>query len=197
MFNFIQERKMRKEMEIKMYMRQQKKSMEKIISNLDKSRSEIIARGKRAKDDGMIDQFKMLQNSLKFALHQKLTAEKTLLQLEAATRQRDIGQMQLLFEQTMQFMNKDMLKTSKSMNFAKLQKDYNLAMANFEQDVMKLDMFLEGSAESLESLTEDYNTVSDEEILKMFDEPSQSEEINNRLEKELSDLEKSLDTDKQ
>ena len=83
------------------------------------------------------------------------------------------------------------------MNFAKLQKDYNLAMANFEQDVMKLDMFLEGSAESLESLTEDYNTVSDEEILKMFDEPSQSEEINNRLEKELSDLEKSLDTDKQ
>lgn len=197
MFNFIQERKMRKEMEIKMYMRQQKKSMEKIISNLDKSRSEIIARGKKAKDDGMIDQFKMLQTSLKFALHQKLTAEKTLLQLEAATRQRDIGQMQLLFEQTMQFMNKDMLKTSKSMNFAKLQKDYNLAMANFEQDVMKLDMFLEGSAESLESLTEDYNTVSDEEILKMFDEPSQSEEINNRLEKELSDLEKSLDTDKQ
>lgn len=193
MLGFIKERKMRKEMEIKMYMRQQKKSMEKIISNLDKSRNEIIARGKRAKDEGMMDQFKMLQTSLKFALHQKLTAEKTLLQLEAATRQRDIGQMQLLFEQTMQFMNKDMLKTSKAMDFAKLQKGYNLAMANFEQDILKLDMFLEGSAESLESLTEDYNTISDEEIIKMFEEPSQTKELNDKLEKELSDLEKSLD----
>jgi len=195
MFGFIQERKMRKEQEVKMYMRQQKKNMEKIIASLDKSRNEIIARGKKAKEEGMLDQFKMLQTSLKFALHQKLTAERTLLQLEQATRQRDVGQMQLLFEQTMQYMNKDMIKTSKSMNFAKLQKDYNFAMMNFENDVMKLDMFLEGSQETFEALTEDYQSVSDEEVLKYFEEPSQSEQINNKLDKELSDLEKSLDVE--
>jgi DNA-binding Lrp family transcriptional regulator len=193
MFGF-EERKARKEMEMKMYLRQQKRNMEKIIKGLDKSREEIINRGKRAKEEGMIDQFKMCQSSLKFAVNQKLTAERMLLQLETAARNRDIGQMQKLFEGSMRVMNRDMTKTSKSMSFVKLQKEYNTALMQFEGDIMKIDMFLEGAEEDFESLTEGNSIVNDEEILKLFEEPD-NKEIQNKLEKELSDLEKALDAE--
>jgi DNA-binding Lrp family transcriptional regulator len=193
MFGF-EERKARKEMEMKMYLRQQKRNMEKIIKGLDKSRDEIISRGKRAKEEGLIDQFKMCQSSLKFAINQKLTAERMLLQLETAARNRDIGQMQKLFESSMRVMNRDMTKTSKSMSFSKLQKEYNTALTQFEGDIMKIDMFLEGAQEDFEALTEGNSVVNDEEILKLFDEPD-NKEIQQKLEKELSDLEKALDVE--
>jgi hypothetical protein len=194
MFGFIEERKTRKEMEMKMYLRQQKRNMEKIIKGLDKSREEIIDRGKKAKNEGMLDQFKMCQSSLKFAINQKLTAERMLLQLETAARNRDIGQMQKLFESSMRVMNRDMTKTSKSMSFSKLQKEYNIALAQFEGDIMKIDMFLEGAAEDFESLTEGNSVINDEEILQLFEDKN-NEEIQKKLEKELSDLEKSLDVE--
>ena len=194
MFGFIEERKTRKEMEMKMYLRQQKRNMEKIIKGLDKSREEIIERGKKAKNEGMLDQFKMCQSSLKFAINQKLTAERMLLQLETAARNRDIGQMQKLFEGSMRVMNRDMTKTSKSMSFTKLQKEYNIALTQFEGDIMKIDMFLEGAAEDFESLTEGSSVINDEEILQLFEDNS-NEEIQKKLEKELSDLEKSLDVE--
>ena len=194
MFGFIEERKTRKEMEMKMYLRQQKRNMEKIIKGLDKSREEIIERGKKAKNEGMLDQFKMCQSSLKFAINQKLTAERMLLQLETAARNRDIGQMQKLFEGSMRVMNRDMTKTSKSMSFTKLQKEYSIALTQFEGDIMKIDMFLEGAAEDFESLTEGSSVINDEEILQLFEDKN-NEEIQKKLEKELSDLEKSLDVE--
>lgn len=190
----LEERKARKEMEMKMYLRQQKRNMEKIIKGLDKSREDIISRGKRAKEDGMTDQFKMCQSSLKFALNQKLTAERMLLQLETAARNRDIGQMQKLFESSMRVMNRDLTKTSKSMSFTKLQKEYNTALQQFEGDIMKIDMFLEGAAEDFDALTEGNSIINDEEILKLFEEPD-NKEIQKKLEKELSDLEKALDAE--
>lgn len=190
----LEERKARKEMEMKMYLRQQKRNMEKIIKGLDKSREDIISRGKRAKEDGMTDQFKMCQSSLKFALNQKLTAERMLLQLETAARNRDIGQMQKLFESSMRVMNQDLTKTSKSMSFTKLQKEYNTALQQFEGDIMKIDMFLEGAAEDFDALTEGNSVINDEEILKLFEEPD-NKEIQKKLEKELSDLEKALDAE--
>jgi DNA-binding Lrp family transcriptional regulator len=190
----LEERKARKEMEMKMYLRQQKRTMEKIIKGLDKSRNEIIVRGKRAKEDGMIDQFKMCQSSLKFAINQKLTAERMLLQLETAARNRDIGQMQKLFETSMRVMNRDLTKTSKSMSFTKLQKEYNTALQQFEGDIMKIDMFLEGASEDFEALTEGNSVINDEEILKLFEEPNNTD-IQQKLEKELSDLEKALNAE--
>jgi hypothetical protein len=190
----LEERKARKEMEMKMYLRQQKRNMEKIIKGLDKSREEIILRGKRAKQDGLIDQFKMCQSSLKFAINQKLTAERMLLQLETAARNRDIGQMQKLFESSMLVMNRDLTKTSKSMSFTKLQKEYNVALQQFEGDIMKIDMFLEGASEDFEALTEGNSVINDQDILKLFEEPN-NQDIQKKLEKELSDLEKALDAE--
>lgn len=187
----LSERRARKEMEMKMFIRQQKRSMDKVIKGLDKSRSEIIERGKSAKESGLLDQFKMCQNSLKFTISQRLTAEKMLLQLETAARNRDVGQMQKLFEGTMRIMNKSMVKTSKSMNFAKLQKEYGIAMQLFETDLMKIDMFLEGSAEDFEEIANISEVISDDEINKLF-EDDEKKILQNDIDKQLASLEKQL-----
>jgi hypothetical protein len=55
-------------------------------------------------------------------------------------------------------------------------------------------MFLEGAAEDFESLTEGNSVINDEEILQLFEDKN-NEEIQKKLEKELSDLEKSLDVE--
>jgi hypothetical protein len=186
MFN-SKERKARKEMEMKMYIRQQKRSMEKIIKNLDKSRQEIIERGRRAQEEGMTDEFKMCQNSLKFTISQRFTASKMLLQLDTAARNRDISQMQNLFQGTMRILNKDMIKTSKNMNFAKLQQEYGMAMQMFEADLMKIDMFLEGSQEDFEEIANLNEDVTDEEVLKMF-ESDETQELQEGIDKALEGL---------
>lgn len=161
-------KKMKKEMEQKMYIKKSLRRMKKNAESVENSRQILIRKALDAKERGLTDLYVLCTSKLKLVVQQGLKAENMVLQLELAQQMKDTEQMYSSFVGAMGIISNDISKTSKVIKFDKMRLQFDEAMMNFENDTMNLDDFMEDSTDTFEDMSSDTSSITDEEIERMI-----------------------------
>ena len=179
-----------KEMKRKMEIRQTLTGINKYVNNLIAQQDKYQQLAKKAKEKGATSQYNLALNGLKACMVQRKKAEEMMLNIQLASQMRDLTQMTATFLTTLQTISKDMIKTTKAMDFAKVITNFDTAIGNVENSTEQLDVLLDSSSSSYESL---FSGSDDKELNKLIDENSNDEnEINLELDKKIEEAEKML-----
>lgn len=158
----------KKEMQRRLLIKQTMKSIEKYIAGLNKQYESYVEIAKVAKMKGADQQFKLAVSAIRTVTSQKQKAEEMLLNIQITSQMRDLTKMTKGFLTTMNTMSKDMIKTTKSMDFDNVTKNFETALDNVEVATDRLDTLLDSSNDSYVSIA-DNSKISNDEIAKMID----------------------------
>lgn len=158
----------KKEMQRRLLIKQTMKSIEKYIAGLNKQYESYVEIAKVAKMKGADQQFKLAVSAIRTVTSQKQKAEEMLLNIQITSQMRDLTKMTKGFLTTMNTMSKDMIKTTKSMDFDNVTKNFETALDNVEVATDRLDTLLDSSNDSYASIA-DNSKISNDEIAKMID----------------------------
>lgn len=158
----------KKEMQRRLLIKQTMKSIEKYIAGLNKQYENYVEIAKVAKMKGADQQFKLAVSAIRTVTSQKQKAEEMLLNIQITSQMRDLTKMTKGFLTTMNTMSKDMIKTTKSMDFDNVTKNFETALDNVEVATDRLDTLLDSSNDSYASIA-DNSKISNDEIAKMID----------------------------
>lgn len=158
----------KKEMQRRLLIKQTMKSIEKYIAGLNKQYKSYVEIAKVAKMKGADQQFKLAVSAIRTVTSQKQKAEEMLLNIQITSQMRDLTKMTKGFLTTMNTMSKDMIKTTKSMDFDNVTKNFETALDNVEVATDRLDTLLDSSNDSYASIA-DNSKISNDEIAKMID----------------------------
>lgn len=158
----------KKEMQRRLLIKQTMKSIEKYIVGLNKQYESYVEIAKVAKMKGADQQFKLAVSAIRTVTSQKQKAEEMLLNIQITSQMRDLTKMTKGFLTTMNTMSKDMIKTTKSMDFDNVTKNFETALDNVEVATDRLDTLLDSSNDSYASIA-DNSKISNDEIAKMID----------------------------
>ena len=158
----------KKEMQRRLLIKQTMKSIEKYIAGLNKQYESYVEIAKVAKMKGADQQFKLAVSAIRTVTSQKQKAEEMLLNIQITSQMRDLTKMTKGFLTTMNTMSKDMIKTTKSMDFDNVTKNFETALENVEVATDRLDTLLDSSNDSYASIA-DNSKISNDEIAKMID----------------------------
>ncbi len=180
-----------KEMKQKLAIRQTQNSIKKYIDYLTARQDKYLQLAKSSKEKGATNQYALALNGLKACMIQKKKAEEMMLNIELACQMRDLTQMTSMFLGTLQNVSKDMIKTTKSMDFAKVITNFETAMANVENSTEQLDVLLDASNNSYESL---FSGKDDKDLNNLVNDNinSESNKIDDDIEKDLKEIEKMI-----
>jgi hypothetical protein len=123
---------------------------------------------------------------------QKKKADEMSLNIELASQMRDLTKMTASFLGAMQSISKDMIKTTKSMDFLNVEKEFGTAMNDVEMSTEKLDVLLDTSTSSYDSM---FSGSQSKDIEKMVSEESKSEEssLDKDIDSKIDEIKKSLE----
>ena len=158
----------KKEMQRRLLIKQTMKSIEKYIAGLNKQYESYVEIAKVAKMKGADQQFKLAVSAIRTVTSQKQKAEEMLLNIQITSQMRDLTKMTKGFLTTMNTISKDMIKTTKSMDFDNVTKNFETALDNVEVATDRLDTLLDSSNDSYASIA-DNSKISNDEIAKMID----------------------------
>ncbi len=142
----------KKDMQRRLLIKQTLSSIRKYIDNLNGQQEKYIDLAKQAKLKGATSQYNLALSGLKACMIQIKKAEEMALNIELASQMRDLTLMQSSFLGVMQTISKDMVKTTKSMDFEKVTQSFETAMNNVEATTDKLDVLLDSSNSSYNSM---------------------------------------------
>lgn len=181
----------KKEMQKRLLVKQSIKNLEKYIAGLNKQYNTYLELAKLSKMKGAEGQFKLVTSALRAVINQRQKAEEMLLNIQITSQMRDLTKMTKGFLTTMNTISKDMIKTTKSMDFENVINNLSTAMNNVEIATEKLDTLLESSSDSYASLADSSN-ITDDEIKKMIDLEiaHQESNINAQIDEKVNELEK-------
>ncbi len=159
----------KKDMQRRVLIKQSIRNLEKYISKLSVQYDKYLEIAKTAKIKGIQSQLKLAIYGIKGVLSQKKKAEEMLLNIQLVSQSNDLIKITKTFLTSMNTISKDMIKTTKDMDFESITRNFQTAMDNAEVATEKLDGLLETSSDSFDSISQQSSTVSDDEIMKMLD----------------------------
>lgn len=159
----------KKDMQRRVLIKQSIRNLEKYISKLSVQYDKYLEIAKTAKMKGIQSQLKLAIYGIKNVLAQKKKAEEMLLNIQLVSQSNDLIKMTKTFLTSMNTISKDMIKTTKDMDFESITKNFQTAMDNAEIATDKLDDLLETSSDSFDSISQHSSDMNDDEILKMLD----------------------------
>lgn len=142
----------KKDMQRRILIKQTLTNIRKYVDNLTGQQERYIELAKQAKLKGATSQYNLALSGLKACMIQIKKAEEMALNIEIASQMRDLTQMQSTFLNVMQTISKDMVKTTKSMDFAKVTSQFETAMAQVESTTDQLDVMLDSSNASYNAM---------------------------------------------
>ena len=101
-----------------------------------------------------------------------------LLNFEIAAQMKDMEVMNAEFLKSLGDVSKDMIKLTNNKDFAKVQAQFEKAMALSETRAEQMDMYLESSQSDFAAQTGDASSISDAEIDSLVTELASQDEIN-------------------
>lgn len=180
----------KKEMQRRLLIKQTSKNIERYIAGLDKQYRQYTEIAKVAKMKGIEQQFKLAVSAIRAVMGQKQKAEEMLLNIQITSQMRDLTKMTKNFLTSMNTMSKDMIKTTKGMDFENITRNFQKALTNVEMATEKLDIMLDNSNDSYEEMANSATTISDESIKKMIDLEiaHQNSQLQAELDEKVNDL---------
>ena len=192
--------KQQKEIEKKMLIKRTINSMNKQINRLEDQKKVFVEAAKRAKEKNLEAQFNLALSGYKMTLQQQRRAQEMLLNFEITAQMKDVTMMTSEFLRGMSVISKEMTKLADAKEFAKIQAQFEEAMAAVETQTDQMDNFMEMSQETFynQGVDKKGNQMSDEEFEKfIMEQVGQDELSSDAIEKEMSELRKKIDQDQE
>jgi len=185
--------KLDKEIEKRMLARKTVSQMNRHIAKLDEQKKVYIDAAKRAVRQGLKAQYDLAVSGLKMTISQQKKAHEMLLNFEITSQMRDMSQMTTEFLRGMGSLSKEMFKLTNEKEFAKVQKEFERAMASSEQQTLHMEMFLDQNKSTFASASGNPENVSDAELEKLISEQVIGDEIgSDSIDKELDAIRNKL-----
>ena len=192
--------KQQKEIEKKMLIKRTINSMNKQINRLEDQKKVFVEAAKRAKEKNLEAQFNLALSGYKMTLQQQRRAQEMLLNFEITAQMKDVTMMTSEFLRGMSVISKEMTKLADAKEFAKIQAQFEEAMAAVETQTDQMDNFMEMSQETFynQGVDKKGNQMSDEEFEKfIMEQVGQDELSSDAIEKEMAELRKKIDQDQE
>ena len=190
--------KQQKEIEKKMLIKRTINSMNKQINRLEDQKQVFIDAAKRAKLKGLDAQFKLALSGYKMTLQQQKRAQEMLLNFEITAQMKDVTMMTSEFLRGMSEISKEMTKLADAKEFAKIQAQFEEAMAAVETQNDQMDNYMEMSQETFynQGVDKSGKQMSDEELEKfIMEQASQDELSSENIDKEMEEVRKKIDAE--
>ena len=165
--------KEKKRMHAKLAMRRSIRDLDRWDRNLEKKKAEMIKLGREANRQGIKDQYVLAFNGLKMVMNQQLRARKMQLQLKLVESMRDLSHISSDFLGMMGKIGKEVEKVAGGANFLENQAAFESGMFSLEQMMDQMDGFM-SEADSTLSDQDRQDTVTDDEIARLFDIPQET-----------------------
>lgn len=192
--------KQQKEIEKKMLIKRTINSMNKQINRLEDQKKVFVEAAKRAKEKNLEAQFNLALSGYKMTLQQQRRAQEMLLNFEITAQMKDVTMMTSEFLRGMSVISKEMTKLADAKEFAKIQAQFEEAMAAVETQTDQMDNFMEMSQETFynQGVDKKGNQMTDEEFEKfIMEQVGQDELSSDAIEKEMAELRKKIDQDQE
>ena len=192
--------KQQKEIEKKMLIKRTINAMNKQINRLEDQKKVFVEAAKRAKEKNLEAQFNLALSGYKMTLQQQRRAQEMLLNFEITAQMKDVTMMTSEFLRGMSVISKEMTKLADAKEFAKIQAQFEEAMAAVETQTDQMDNFMEMSQETFynQGVDKKGNQMTDEEFEKyIMEQVGQDELSSDAIEKEMAELRKKIDQDQE
>ena len=192
--------KQQKEIEKKMLIKRTINSMNKQINRLEDQKKVFVEAAKRAKEKNLEAQFNLALSGYKMTLQQQRRAQEMLLNFEITAQMKDVTMMTSEFLRGMSVISKEMTKLADAKEFAKIQAQFEEAMAAVETQTDQMDNFMEMSQETFynQGVDKKGNQMTDEEFEKyIMEQVGQDELSSDAIEKEMAELRKKIYQDQE
>jgi len=189
MFNSKQDKDIEKRMLTKKTVTQ----MNRHITKLEEQKKVYIESAKRAMKFGLKAQYDLALAGLKITIAQQKRAQEMLLNFEITSQMKDMSLMTTEFLRSMDSLSKEMVKLTNEKQFAKVQIEFEKAMASSEQQTLQLEMFLDQNQSTFASSVGAPENVNDAELEKLIVEQASNDEIGSDvIDKELEEVRNKL-----
>ena len=186
--------KQEKEMEQRMIIKKTINQFNKHIRELEDQKSKYLEAAKRAKQEGLDAQYSLALSGLKMAMMQQKKAKEMQLNFELASQMKDLTKVTSLFLDGMSMLSVEMSKTTKDMNFLKVQKEFESAITGVEMASSQLEILMDTTNDSYSSVANQGSTIDDKELESYLaaQEDHEDEQFDMDIEKSLAALKQSI-----
>ncbi len=190
--------KQQKEIEKKMLIKRTINTMNKQINKLEDQKRVFIEAAKRAKQRDLDAQFNLALSGYKMTVQQQKRAQEMLLNFEITSQMRDVTMMTGEFLRGMSDISREMSKLADAKEFAKIQTQFEEAMAAVETQTDQMDNFMEMSQQTFynQGIDKSGKQMSDDELEKFIMEQASQDELSSEsLDKEMAEIRKKIESD--
>ena len=189
--------KQQKELEKKMLIKRTINTMNKQINRLEEQKQVFVDAAKRAKEKDLTAQFNLALSGYKMTVQQQRRAQEMLLNFEITAQMKDVTMMTTEFLRGMSDISKEMTKLANAKEFAKIQAQFETAMAAVETQTDQIDNFMEMSQETFYNAGKDKTgKMSDEDFEKFIEEQAGMDGLSDEsIEKEINELKKKIESE--
>ncbi len=169
--------KKNKEIEKKMLVKKTINTMNKQIETLESQKKVFIEKAKYAKKNGLESQYNLALTGYKMTLAQQKRAQEMLLNFEITAQMKDMTMMTSEFLGGMGVLSKQMAKLANNKDFVKVQKQFEVAMANVETQTQQIEVFMETSKDSFANASGVKATTDDSSVEDLIEESTVQDEF--------------------
>lgn len=169
--------KKNKEIEKKMLIKKTINTMNKQIETLESQKKVFIEKAKYAKKNGLESQYNLALTGYKMTLAQQKRAQEMLLNFEITAQMKDMTMMTSEFLGGMGVLSKQMAKLANNKDFVKVQKQFEIAMANVETQTQQIEVFMETSKDSFANASGVKATTDDSSVEDFIEENTVQDEF--------------------
>ena len=169
--------KKNKEIEKKMLIKKTINTMNKQIDTLEAQKKVFIEKAKYAKKNGLESQYNLALTGYKMTLAQQKRAQEMLLNFEITAQMKDMTMMTSEFLGGMGVLSKQMAKLANNKDFVKVQKQFEVAMANVETQTQQIEVFMETSKDSFANASGVKATTDDSSVEDFIEEGTVQDEF--------------------
>jgi len=189
-FKSKKEKEMQKQMEQRMIIKKTINQFNKHIRDLEDQKKKYLESANLAKKEGLNTQYNLALSGLKMAITQQKKAKEMMLNFELASQMKDLTKVTSLFLDGMSMLSTEMARTTKEMDFVKVQSEFETAIMGMEQATDQLDMLMETTNDSYSNVAARDNNIDDTELQEYLAAQTGDDMSNfdNEIEKSLQQL---------
>ena len=190
--------KAEKEFEKKMVIKKTINSMNKQISTLEEQKNIFVEKAKEAKKKGLEAQYNLALSGYRMTYAQQKKAQEMLLNFEITSQMKDMTMMTSEFLKGMSLLSREMSKLADNKQFAKVQKEFEIAMNSVEEQSSQMEVFLESAETTFDTAaSSEKANISDEDFEKMIDEETAQDMGSDdaELDRQMEELKKKIDAE--
>ncbi|MBR1890538.1 MAG: hypothetical protein IJ817_02490 [Clostridia bacterium] len=172
-------------------------AMNKQINKLEEQKQVFIDAARRAKEKDLDAQFNLALSGYKMTVQQQRRAQEMLLNFEITAQMKDVTMMTSEFLHGMSDISREMTKLADAKEFAKIQAQFETAMAAVETQTDQIDNFMEMSQETFYNAGKDKTgKMSDEDFERFIEEQASMNGLSDEnIDKEIEDLKKKIQSE--